>query len=345
MKIAKPFWDAWGFKRNPFGNIESADDVFEGREMERVGEYLVEAVEEGGIYAVTGERGIGKTTVKNEVLNFFDQNKTKYAYSVLECVDLRDATMSTIHAALIADLSNEKPKANSEHKSRQVTRILGELAARKKVVLVIDEAQRLPLETMEKLKMLTERRWAFRSKLITVLLFGQPELTFKLSRDEGLNLRVTQYQLRGFNPDETLQYIDLRCKGAGGDMRAMFDPEALEYIAENQHSPLHINHVCTTCMRMARRTGDMKITLAMVYESGGIRSPRQILRDNSISVRDFSVKVHVDHHLTGKLLDGDTTGTTPEQQERFRQGLRSLTSGGPMPEKAGRAQEKMAASA
>lgn len=340
MKTAKPFWSHWGLRRNPFGNVESADDVFEGREMDRVMEHLVEAVEEGGIYSVVGERGIGKTTVKNEILNLFDENRGRYAYSVMECADLQIATMSTIHAALIADLSSEKPKKNAEHKSRQVTRILGELAARKRVVLIIDEAQRLPLDTLEKLKMLTERRWAFRSKLITVLLFGQPELTFKLGRDEGLSMRVTQYKLRGFSPDEVLQYIDLRCRCAGGNMRELFEPDALEYLAENQHSPLHINHVCATCMRLARQTGEKKITMAMICESGGIRSPRQLLRDNSISVAAFSHMVHVRAECIHKMLDGDMSRATPEQQERFRSGLQNLASGRPITIAAETAEEK-----
>ncbi len=300
--------------------------------MERVMEHIMEAVEEGGIYSVTGERGIGKTTVRNEVLNYFDENKTRYAYSMLECVDLREATMSTIHTALISDLSTEKPKVFSEHRSRQVTRILGELASRKKIVLIIDEAQRLPVETLEKLKMLTERRWAFRTRLITVLLFGQRELTFKLSRDEGLNLRVTQYELRGMSADEVLQYIDQRCRAAGGNMRDFFEPDALAYIAENQHSPLHVNHVCSTCMRMARKTGDEKITLAMVYESGGIRTPRQVLRDNALGVAEFSSLIHVGHRLTARMLDGDTRIGSDEQRERFAKGMKALTSGAAMPE-------------
>lgn len=327
MKAAQPFWSHWGLKRNPFGNVESADDVFESREMGQAMEHLTEAVEEGGIYGLVGERGVGKTTIKNEILTMFDENRGRYAYSVLECMDLKEATMSTIHTALIADLSSEKPKLNTEHKARQVTRIIGELAASKKVVLIIDEAQRLPLDTLEKLKMLTERRWAFRSRLITVLLIGQPDLTFKLSRDEGLSLRVTQYRLKGFTPDEVLQYIDQRTKSTGGRMREIFEEDALVYICENLNSPLHINHVCATCMRLARRTGDRKVTLGMVYESGGIRNPRQILKDNNLSVAIFSQQIHIRSQNVQKMLEGDMSGATPDQIERFRQGIRSVASG------------------
>jgi general secretion pathway protein A len=290
-------------------------------------ERLFEAVEEGGIHAVTGERGIGKTTAKNEVLNHMDENRGRFACSVVECMDMRSVKMGSIHAALIMDLSSEHPKMAAESRSRQVIRILGELAPTKKVLLVIDEAQRLPMETLEKLKMLTERRWAFRTRLITVLLFGQAELSWKLSRDEGLMLRVTQYRMAGLTSDEVLQYIDLRCKTSGGNMREIFADDVLLYIAENQHSPLHINHVCGSAMRIARNAGEKAVTLQMVYECGGIRTPRQVLRDNNLSVKAFAAMVHMHDKFVIPMLDGNFDKSSDEQRERFHNGLTNLTRG------------------
>ena len=327
MKKPQPFWKHWNLKRNPFGCIESADDVFESGEMGRIMEHLAEAVEEGGIYSITGERGIGKTSAKNEIINYFDENNSRYTYSILECMDLKIVKMSTILTALIIDLSSESPKQQTEHKARQARRILGEIAGNKKIALIIDEAHKLNMTTLEHLKMLTEMTWGFRSKLITVLLFGQAELTSRLSRDQGLFLRVTQYHMKGLTTDEVLQYIDLRCRTAGGDMREIFDDEALTYIAENQHSPLHINHVCSTTMRAARRAGEKKVTVGMVYESGGIRSPRQILRDNGISVKKFAGMIHMHDQKVTKMLGGETDDVTPEHQERFLSGISNVARG------------------
>lgn len=327
MRTPQPFWRHWKLSKNPFGNISSADDVFESNEIGRIMELLAEAVEEGGIYSVSGERGIGKTTAKNEIITYIHDNGDRYAVSILEAMNLHEVTMPTILTAIVSDLSSERPRANNEQRARQVRRILGELADRKKIVLIIDEAQRLIIPTLEHLKMLTEMRWGFRSKLITVLLFGQPELGYRLSRDEGLDMRVTRYTMHGLTSDEVLQYIDLRCRTAGGDMREIFEEDALTYIAENQHSPLHINHVCGTTMRMARRAGERTVTLAMVYECGGIRSPRQLLKDNHISVKKFASMVHMPSDKVKTLLDGSIEGVSPEQQERFRNGLSNLTRG------------------
>jgi len=327
MKKPQPFWKHWNMNKNPFGCIESVDDVFESSEMGRIMEHLAEAVEEGGIYSVTGERGIGKTSAKNEIINYFMENNNRYEYSVLECMDLKIVKMSTILTALVIDLSSESPKAQTEHKARQARRILGEIAAHKKIALIIDEAHKLNMTTLEHLKMLTEMKWGFRSKLITVLLFGQAELTARLARDQGLFLRVTQYHMKGLTTDEVLQYIDLRCRTAGGDMNNVFNEEALTYIAENQHSPLHINHVCSQTMRAARRASEKKVTVSMVYESGGIRSPRQILRDNNISVKKFAAQIHMHDQKVTKMLGGETDDVSPEHQARFKNGITNLARG------------------
>jgi hypothetical protein len=110
-------------------------------------------------------------------------------------------------------------------------------------------------------------------------------------------------------------------------MEDIFEPDVLVYIAENQHSPLHINHVCSTAMRMARRAGDARVTLAMIFACGGIRTPREVLRDNKITVRAFAriCKIHED--AATKLLNGETVDTSEEQQARFRDGLGKLMRG------------------
>ena len=163
--------------------------------------------------------------------------------------------------------------------------------------------------------------------MISVLLFGQAELTFRLSRDQGLFLRVTQYQMKGLTVDEVLQYMDLRCRTAGGDMSDIFEADSLEYLGKNLHSPLHINHVCASAMRAARRAGEKQVKLCMIYECGGIRTPRQVLRDNKISVKKFASEIHMHDQKVTKMLDGETDGVSTEHQERFNKGLSNLARG------------------
>lgn len=327
MRKPKTFWSYWNLKKNPFGNIESVNEVFESNEMMRAMDHLAEAIEEGGIYSITGERGIGKTTVKNEMIQYLGDDRKRFAYSYLESMDMNLVRMTTIHSALVRDLTNETPKGFAEHRGHQVRRVLGELTASgKSVVLIIDEAQNLRFPTMESLKLLTEMRWALLMKrLITILLFGQPILDARLARDDGLRLRVTPFRMKGLTTDEVLQYIDLRCRAAGGNMTDIFKNDAIKYIAEHQHSPLHINGVCSQCMRSARSAGEKKVTLEMIYASGGIRTPRTILRENNISIHKFSKLSNLGHRTVEKLLDGDESGVSDDQKRKFHGGMSQIT--------------------
>ena len=274
IKIPTTFWSYWGLKKNPFGNIETANDVFDSNETSRVMDHLAEAVEEGGIYSITGDRGIGKTTALHEIIQYLRGDEKRFTYSLLQSMDMKLVGMTTIHSALIKDLAGETPCGFSEYRSRQVRRILGGLSVnRKRAVLLIDEAQGMRLDTIESLKMLTEMRWARQTKsMITIMLFGQPILDMHLAQDDGLRLRVTPLVMRGLTSDEVIQYIDLRCRVAGGKKEEIFSPEVLAYIAEHQHSPLHINGICSQCMRAARNAGEKIITLEMLYSSESIRS-------------------------------------------------------------------------
>ena len=326
MRKPKTFWAHWELRKNPFGNIETANDVFESNEMMRAMDHLAEAVEEGGIYSITGERGIGKTTIKHEMMQYLGDNPHRFAISVLDSMDMNLVRMTTIHAALVMDLSNETPKGFAEHRGRQVRRILGELtAAGKSVVLMIDESQNLRFPTMESLKMLTEMRWALlKKRLITILLFGQPVLDARLARDDGLRLRVTPFRMKGLTTDEVLQYIDLRCRTAGGNMTEIFNDDALTYIAEHQHSPLHINGVCSQCMRAARSAGEKKVSIEMVYSCGGIRSPKTILRENGITIHKFAKMVGLSDRTVNRVLNGQENIVSDEQKKKFNAGLSGM---------------------
>lgn len=323
MKKPTTFWSYWDLKKNPFGNIETANDVFDSNETTRVMDHLAEAIEEGGIYSITGDRGIGKTTALHEIIQYLKGDEKRFTYSLLQSMDMKLVGMTTIHSALIKDLAGETPCGFSEYRSRQVRRILGGLSMNKKrAILLIDEAQGMRFDTIESLKMLTEMRWAQQTKcMITIMLFGQPILDMHLAQDDGLRLRVTPLVMKGLTSDEVLQYIDLRCRVAGGNKEDIFSPEFLTYIAEHQHSPLHINGICSQCMRAARNAGEKIITLEMLYSCESIRSPKTILRDNGITVLNFSKRTGIPLEVAKNLISGKGNTANDLQKEKFKNGL------------------------
>ena len=77
-------------------------------------------------------------------------------------------------------------------------------------------------------------------------------------------------------------------------------------------------------MRAARNAGELKVTLELVYASGGIRTPRTILRENGISIHKFSKMAHLNHRTVEKLLDGDEMGVSDEQKKKFAESMSGI---------------------
>jgi type II secretory pathway predicted ATPase ExeA len=101
------------------------------------------------------------------------------------------------------------------------------------VVLVVDEAQNLSPHTLEGIRMLTNFETT-RSKLIQVVLAGQPQLAQILARPDLAQLRQrisTLCRIKPFTSLETRSYIQHRLKFAGYGGEELFTPEAFDRIA------------------------------------------------------------------------------------------------------------------
>jgi MSHA biogenesis protein MshM len=113
---------------------------------------------------------------------------------------------------------------------KELNHVLLDLAReRKRVVVCLDEAQAMPIETLEALRLLsnleTEKR-----KLLQVILFGQPELEDKLNQESvrQLRQRITfQYQLGALSRDELDFYLAHRLRVAGYAGGRLFAPAAV----------------------------------------------------------------------------------------------------------------------
>jgi MSHA biogenesis protein MshM len=102
----------------------------------------------------------------------------------------------------------------------------------KPVVLVIDEAQAMPEETIEALRLLTNLETES-TRLLQIVLFGQPELDTTLSKDSlrQLRQRITfQTRLQPLNRDSVSQYLRHRLSQAGYNGSDLFAPAALRVI-------------------------------------------------------------------------------------------------------------------
>jgi general secretion pathway protein A len=119
-------------------------------------------------------------------------------------------------------------------------------ASEKKVLLVIDEAQRLNHELLEQIRLLSNIEMDNR-KLINIFFVGQSEFNRVLNeeRNKAVRQRITvSYHIDPLTEQETRAYINHRLRVAGGD-REIFKPDALHKIyAFSQGYPRLINIIC-----------------------------------------------------------------------------------------------------
>lgn len=175
---------------------------------------IVHALKSGeGFIKVTGEVGTGKTLICRKILNELpDHFVTAYIPNpYLSPEELR----RSVAAELDVDLSSQTDQ--QEFTQRIQERLIDFHKGGNSVVLIIDEAQALPSQSLEVLRLFTNLETESR-KLLQVVLFGQPELDEKISKGElrQLNQRITfSYMLKTMDQDQLYFYLKHRLNVAG----------------------------------------------------------------------------------------------------------------------------------
>jgi len=150
-------------------------------------------------------------------------------------------------------------------------------------ILIIDEAQNLDVSTLEQIRLLSNFETPT-SKLLQILLVGQPELKTKLNLPELRQLKQRvglRCQIPPLTPDETRVYIRTRLRIAGARDLALFDDAAVDRISAYAGGiPRLINTVCDHCLLFGyadqkRRIDQSIVSQAIEYLEEGSRPPRK----------------------------------------------------------------------
>ena len=234
----------YGFTTEPFQNTPDLDFLFlspNHKEALACLEYGIQ--QRKGFIAVTGEAGVGKTIILRSYLTKVDAQKQKTIY-VLNPKLTFDSLLTTI----LKELSAEPVAGIAAQKLNQLHEVLiAEYRNDHTVVLIIDEAQHIPIETLESIRMLSNMETAT-EKLIQIVLVGQPELDALLNRSELRHVReriALRARIAPLTKTESEEYIDHRLNLVSREPRSVFSKQALDRIVKSANGiPRRLNILC-----------------------------------------------------------------------------------------------------
>ncbi|GAA5137800.1 ExeA family protein [Thalassotalea piscium] len=221
---------------------------------------LLTALKSGeGFIKVIGEVGTGKTLLCRKLLNEIP------AHFVTAYIPNPYLKPDELRRAVAVELGVKQAQRMSVQllTQRIQSRLLELHNEGRSVVLILDEAQALPAESLEALRLFTNLETETR-KLLQVVLFAQPELDQRLAENafRQLKQRITfSYQLRPMSDNEVENYIHHRLHVAGYKGAALFDHSLCKKIAYFSNGiPRLVNILCHKMLMLSFGQGQFKIT-------------------------------------------------------------------------------------
>lgn len=200
-----------------------------------------------GLMLLTGEVGTGKTTLINHLLLWLGHQRAKTAFvfnSHLDSEQLFDFILSDFDIPLTAETKANPLLAFNEW-------LLARYRAHDLVVLIVDEAQGLPVHVLEEIRLLLNMETPS-EKLLQIVLAGQPELETKLKRPDLRQLQqriALRCKTAPLTLQETFGYIEDRLHTAGATSDLVFTSEAVEAIyGYSRGIPRVINLLCENAL-------------------------------------------------------------------------------------------------
>jgi len=221
---------------------------------------LITALKTGeGFIKVVGEVGTGKTLLCRKLLNEIpDHFITAYIPNpYLKPDELRRAVAIELGVKQAQRMSVQLLTQRIQQKLIDLHK------AGRSVVLILDEAQALPAESLEALRLFTNLETETR-KLLQVVLFAQPELDTRLSQTDfrQLRQRITfAYRLRAMTNVEVQQYIEHRLQVAGYKGAALFNARICKKISKaTQGVPRLVNILCHKMLMLTYGEGHFQMS-------------------------------------------------------------------------------------
>jgi type II secretory pathway predicted ATPase ExeA/outer membrane protein OmpA-like peptidoglycan-associated protein len=255
----------FGLRENPFGVTPDPRFLFLSHTHREALASLINGIECGfGFQVLVAQPGMGKTTLLFDLLERFSRSRTAFLFQQQH--DSREFLQS-----LLIELQSDTEETSHAKLYGQLNHILSNAAlTRERVIVVVDEAQNLGDSLLETIRQLSNFETS-RSKLLQIILAGQPQLARKLAHPEQEQLRQrisTIARLSPFGLDETRTYLGHRLNVAGYRGPELFTIAAFRTICSlSRGIPRNVNTLCFNAMLLAFAQGVKQVDEREIEEA------------------------------------------------------------------------------
>lgn len=274
----------YGLKENPFNVTPNPEYIFLGENhREALAQLLYGVREKKGFIVITGEVGAGKTTLIHYLLDKIDgNNHTKTAFLFNPKLTVNDFIQY-----ILKDLGVKvQGHSKGEYLHNLHRYLLNAYRRDERVVLIVDEAHGLNPELLEEIRLLSNLETS-KSKLLQIVLVGQPELDKTLSRPEFRQLKQRinlRYYLPPLSEKETKEYIEKRLRIAGARGTIFTEKAIKEIYMKSGGTPRLINIICDNAL-----LNGYALDQKLVDE----KSIREVAKDLKLTKRSYRILIWI----------------------------------------------------
>jgi MSHA biogenesis protein MshM len=289
--IVTSFQDYYGFTQQPFSlapNTEFYVEIKPQLECFNVLSYALQAGE--GFIKITGEVGTGKTLLCRRLLNSLQDEGIVSVY-----IPNPALSPEALWRAMGHELGLQVQSLDIHQVQEKIQQSLLSLAQESRaVVLVVDEAQCIPEDSLEALRLISNLETESRS-LIQIVLFGQPELNALLAQNRfrQLKQRITySAELKPMDDTSLPHYIQQRMILAGYRGMPIFEKKALKLMVKaTEGIPRLINIIAQKSLFSAFGRGEHHVSEANVRAAVNDTEGAKPLSNNKFYWREITLVI------------------------------------------------------
>ncbi len=251
--------DFFGVSRPPFLTTPDPEFLFPTRGHREALDGLTYAVlERKGLVLLSGDPGTGKTTLLRALMAAIPAESARFGLVVHPTLDSDDFLEMVMLALGMEDLPASKPRRLLALERY----LLREQTAGRVVVLLLDEAHRLPCDAIEEVRLLANLE-SGSAKLLQIILAGQADLAGTLNRPDLRQFKqrlAHRFAVRPLRAPEVAAYVSYRWARAEAFRPHPFGEDALDYLAVFSGGiPRLINTICDNALLTAYVDGRREV--------------------------------------------------------------------------------------